>query len=273
VKQTKEVNRPAVISSYFLSSNVVDRHNQLCQGILQFETLWCTRNPWFRLITSIVFGMTVTDAYLLGKHSAPKTHQIKRMTIKDFAAAVAHNLAHMKCFKDFHSTSGLYIPQSDQDGFIFNGANSSRSQGTSFSFDLECEKKSSGRIECSEVLAYVSVPEGAPKVNYSILVCHPRGTHKLGKGKRSRPLRKKYANPDCSVKTQYFCIQCQESYCSGDLSQQCFFGHICRIHLKDHPSKKFEKEYAKWNKQQIQVIKNTKEKSNEELVEDDDEDL
>jgi Transposase IS4 len=108
---TKVVKRPAVISSYYQAANAIDRHNQLRQGILEYETLWHTQSPWFRLITTLVFGMTLTDAYLLGRHSVENGHCLKRMSIKSFAAGVAKDLANMKCFKDTLSTAASLVPR------------------------------------------------------------------------------------------------------------------------------------------------------------------
>ena len=82
---TRRVQRPAVISSYYKGANVIDVHNQLRQGTLGYEKFWLTRTPWFRIVTTIVFGMTLTDAFLLTKH-AVKTKRMKEMDIKRLLA-------------------------------------------------------------------------------------------------------------------------------------------------------------------------------------------
>jgi hypothetical protein len=66
IQQTKIIDRPAVLSSYYASSNAIDNHNCLRQGHLQLKTLWQSQNPWFQLITTIAFGMTIMDGYVLG---------------------------------------------------------------------------------------------------------------------------------------------------------------------------------------------------------------
>jgi hypothetical protein len=181
---TKVVKRPAVISSYYNSANAIDRHNHLRQGILAYETLWSTQSPWFRLVTTLVFGMTLTDAYLLGKYSVEMDHRIKRMKIKSFAAGVARDLVKMTCFKDTLSTAASYVPRLDPTiGFHFDGPDSSSSTGTTFSFDMNCQKHAKGPIEWSDMLQCVPVPDGAPLVDHSVLICHPRGTHKLSNSK------------------------------------------------------------------------------------------
>ena len=56
------VDRPAVISNYFESSNCVDKHNQARQYELGLEKKWDTRDPWFRLTTTLI-GINVVDVW------------------------------------------------------------------------------------------------------------------------------------------------------------------------------------------------------------------
>ena len=55
------VDWPSVISEFFEVSNIVDKHNQACQYKLALEKKWETRDPYFRLVTSVI-SVTVTDA-------------------------------------------------------------------------------------------------------------------------------------------------------------------------------------------------------------------
>jgi hypothetical protein len=42
--------------------------------------------------------MTITDVYLLGKQGIDSKHPLKKMTVKDFAVAVAYDLVHVDTF-------------------------------------------------------------------------------------------------------------------------------------------------------------------------------
>ena len=55
----RQVPRPAIVSEYFKHSNCVDVHNQLRQSAVKLEKKWVTKDPFFRLHTTIV-GMFLT---------------------------------------------------------------------------------------------------------------------------------------------------------------------------------------------------------------------
>ena len=61
------VDRPAVISDFFEVSNTVDKHNHARQYELALEKKWETRDPMFRLTTSVV-GVTCIDTLNISKH-------------------------------------------------------------------------------------------------------------------------------------------------------------------------------------------------------------
>ena len=48
------VDRPSVISDFFKVSNCVDKHNQARHHELVLEKKWDTRDPYFRLTTTLV---------------------------------------------------------------------------------------------------------------------------------------------------------------------------------------------------------------------------
>lgn len=50
-----------------------------------------TKDPWFRISTS-VYGMTITDAFLLAKYSAGSNAEVQKITIRDFAYRVAFDM-------------------------------------------------------------------------------------------------------------------------------------------------------------------------------------
>jgi hypothetical protein len=58
----KEIPRPSIAHFYFELCPLVDNHNKDRQGILGLEDCWPTKNPWFRLVTTLI-GMSVVDLH------------------------------------------------------------------------------------------------------------------------------------------------------------------------------------------------------------------
>ena len=58
----KEIPRPSIAHFYFELCPLIDNHNKDRQGILGLEDCWPTKNPWFRLITTLI-GMSVVDLH------------------------------------------------------------------------------------------------------------------------------------------------------------------------------------------------------------------
>jgi hypothetical protein len=61
---TRLVDNPDAASKFFATLNVIDTHNQLRQDLLQLKKKWLTKNPYFRLSTTLL-GVNVTDTFLL----------------------------------------------------------------------------------------------------------------------------------------------------------------------------------------------------------------
>lgn len=227
---TRRVQRPAVISSYYKGANVIDVHNQLRQGTLQYEKFWKTRTPWFRIVTTIVFGMTLTDAFLLTKH-AVKTKRMQNMCIKNFAAAVARDLVNMTCFNPQLTTSVKWLPPpTAQIQKIYSQPQSGRSCDTNFSCNFE-DNSSAEIILTSIIDKSAAIPLGCPVVPQSVLILHPRGVLEFLK-KKDRPRRLMCADPDCKGRTQNFCVKCQKCFCCDSnekfLGRNCYYAHICK---------------------------------------------
>lgn len=58
----KEIPRPSVAHFLYELLPLIDNHNKDRQSLLALEDCWLTKNPWFRLVTTLV-GMTVTDVH------------------------------------------------------------------------------------------------------------------------------------------------------------------------------------------------------------------
>ena len=78
----RHVARPAVVSTYFKYSNLVDLHNQSRQFDLALEKKWVTHDAYFRLYTTML-GFCVTDAWKLMRK------KLGNCAILDFADILA----------------------------------------------------------------------------------------------------------------------------------------------------------------------------------------
>lgn len=87
----RPVSRPPVLSRYFSKCNGIDAHNQGQQGILALEKQWLTKDPWFRLATTL-FGMVVTNCWKAYRHALPNQHPKKHVKLVEFTDQMACNL-------------------------------------------------------------------------------------------------------------------------------------------------------------------------------------
>ena len=90
VKQ-REVERPAVLDTYFRNSNVIDMHNHARQHCLGLERHWRTTCPWFSIDTTFV-GMTVVDAWKALRYHL--RHRYGNMSVDDFVDCLTWDLIH-----------------------------------------------------------------------------------------------------------------------------------------------------------------------------------
>jgi hypothetical protein len=94
---TRNNERPVVISQFFSDSNTIDSHNQASQANLALEKKWLTKDPWFRLTTTLI-GINEMDTWKLasfhGIINSNKSDPDKMMAITRFAGIVGHQLIH-----------------------------------------------------------------------------------------------------------------------------------------------------------------------------------
>jgi len=94
---SRNVDRPDFISNFFNDSNSIDSHNHVRQFELGLEKKWFTKDPYFRLVTTLI-GMSVSDAWkLAGWHKLidnrkEYVNEDKKMGIKKFAGVIALQL-------------------------------------------------------------------------------------------------------------------------------------------------------------------------------------
>jgi hypothetical protein len=53
----REIDRPEIIHFLYEYLPLIDKHNKQRQSLLQLEQLWLTKDPWFRLVCSILGQM------------------------------------------------------------------------------------------------------------------------------------------------------------------------------------------------------------------------
>jgi hypothetical protein len=58
--EVKELSRPAIAHMLYEFLPLIDEHNRQRQGILSMERSWPTKNPWTRIMTTLI-GMAVVD--------------------------------------------------------------------------------------------------------------------------------------------------------------------------------------------------------------------
>lgn len=70
---------------------MIDVGNGLRQNELALERRWLTKDPWFRIDTTVV-GITVIDAYLAAKYQAPPSVGIGKMSVQDWSAHLVSDI-------------------------------------------------------------------------------------------------------------------------------------------------------------------------------------
>jgi hypothetical protein len=91
-----KVDRPAIVSQLFDDSNCIGSHNHVRQFELALEKRWFTRDPFFRLHTTLT-RMTVTDVWRLSQYHklimSKKDEDGKNMLkLKQFTGVLAKQL-------------------------------------------------------------------------------------------------------------------------------------------------------------------------------------
>jgi Transposase IS4 len=70
---TREIDRPNICHFLYQYLPLIDEHNKQRQSLLQLERRWLTKDPWFRLLTTLV-GMATVDM-----HRVYRYYEIKEM--------------------------------------------------------------------------------------------------------------------------------------------------------------------------------------------------
>ncbi len=79
----KEIPRPSIAHFYFELCPLIDNHNKDRQGILGLEDCWPTKNPWFRLFTRTMIGMSVVDLHRWDRNKRSDSQAFDWVTVDD----------------------------------------------------------------------------------------------------------------------------------------------------------------------------------------------
>jgi hypothetical protein len=100
----RKVERPAIVSQFFDDSNCIESHNHVRQFEFALEKRWFTRDPFFRLHTTLT-GMTVTDVWRLCQYhklisNAKDEDGLNLLTIKKSTGVLAKQLIKIAMYCD-----------------------------------------------------------------------------------------------------------------------------------------------------------------------------
>jgi len=220
---TRYVDRPEVVSSFFATSNVIDTHNQLRQDLLQLEKKWLTKNPYFRLATTMI-GINVTDTFLLACHhkvinTSSDTTGKQKIPIRRFAAILSLQL--IRQAKRLGSSSlQPFLPEDDVP-VVSVTAPPSKSAVS----DLSSPEFAS--LSEKEVVRALQDANG--KTHYLV-------KYDITKNQSGRSRCKKRKCKLCYEKgkrkdVSYYCISCGEgfSFCTKGDGPDCFKIHVEQI--------------------------------------------
>jgi hypothetical protein len=108
----RKVDRPDFISRFFEDSNCIDTHNHVRQFELGLEKKWSTKNPYFRLCTTLV-GMAVADTWKLATYH--KLIDSKKMDDAEDKKTGIKKIAGVIAFQLIHSASLLLLDEDPND--------------------------------------------------------------------------------------------------------------------------------------------------------------
>ena len=207
---SRDVNRPEIVSKYFERSNKIDVHNQSRQHDLRLEKHWTTCDGNFRVVTTL-FGMTVTDAWLAYKHHLDPKHRHKNIKVAIFAAIVCKDCLENK-FRDTPPEEHLtmYVPGADASTIsALTSPDGSRAPSPSDG----AAAGSSAAVGAPARTSYEDIVEEL-KRKHVLVKCEERTSYSnVVDGKKRCGVRTKRGHcRDCGRKTPTHCGLCEPVY-------------------------------------------------------------
>ena len=74
------VVRPHVLGRYFNAYNAIDNQNRMRQSDLALDKYWVTQSGYFRLATTVAFGMDIIDGNLLYCHGFAEVNMDRKFS-------------------------------------------------------------------------------------------------------------------------------------------------------------------------------------------------
>jgi hypothetical protein len=103
----RELDRPQIVHFLYEYLPLIDEHNKQRQSILALEKRWLTKDPWFRLLCTVV-GMSVVDMHRCFRYNSIKVQgkeqdDIDLVRVQKFTDLICGNLKKWK-YKQHHCT-------------------------------------------------------------------------------------------------------------------------------------------------------------------------
>lgn len=242
-----EIPRPAIISAYFESSNVVDLLNHMRQRELGLEKKWIVKAaehaPQLR-ISAAVIGVSLVDAMKGASCMADSRHPLKSVMTKVLAGAAINATLRMDLSGSAQPTRAFTPSVAPVDEALIPANPSPVSQITDPSGSI---KALSGGI--------VAAPPGAPNAPIDFRQLRPKIELAAAGGRgRSRGLCRAKG---CKGKSQHKRgnAQCNKHHCNPktmrDGQRRCFYSHMAeKCVAARHPGPLWKVAYDQWKETQ-----------------------
>jgi hypothetical protein len=213
----REVERPEVISKFFSESNTIDSHNQVRQSNLALEKKWLTKDPFFRLTTTLI-GICVADTWKLADFhkliNGSKRSDEKKMTITRFAGILGWQILH----------NAPTLASGERD--IEAASTSPAATVTMNSLETISSVTIGNDLSIESIRSAV---DANGKTHHLVLL--PKAKDGMKKKTLTRPCKLcKENNKRHDVR--YICMDCNSAFCSLDShnkDRDCFLSHVRKI--------------------------------------------
>jgi len=235
----RPVDRPELISTYFLRSNGIDKHNQARYYELRLEKHWRTHNAWFRLATTMI-GICVTDAWKAYRYAFQKPKNCEELPIKDFADRLAYELIN----NTFDNNNGNHVTQMVLSPFLsprrcprLLGLNQTRDDVALIKQNLEIHI---AETTVSPLTSHQTKSTSSKQIQTDVVWMQLLELHKHVQqdGTEATGRKIRHRCEFCQSKTGWYCKPCNV-YCCPELKLTKKPRHCYKEHVLDkHPSLK-----------------------------------
>ena len=111
---------PYVLGRYFNSCNAMDKHNRMQQSDLALEKYCVTQGGYFRLATTVVMGMGITDTKLLFCRGISEQSRDKKLPLREYDDRAVYDCFNNPFPADYGSPGLNLPPMPIDDSFRLN---------------------------------------------------------------------------------------------------------------------------------------------------------